>query len=255
MASILIIIAGFTAIAEEKPLKVFVLAGQSNMFGAGANIEDLPEELQKPQKDVLVFQKDAWIPLDPGKATDTGKHFGPEVTFGQIMTKELGEPIGIIKLSVGGTNLAVEWNPDNQKLLSLYSKLVKIVKEAQKSRPIVICGMLWMQGERDSKFEDMAKDYQKNLPHLIESARKDFGVKDMPFACGRVNSNKDFVDLVRKAQESCDLPGYKMVDCDDLAKISDHLHYSSKGQMELGKKFAAAMLELMKADKSQKKAP
>lgn len=247
--SVLMFSISILAYAEEKPLKVFILAGQSNMAGSGSDISALPEEFRKPQRNILFFDGNSWLPLEAGRTSAYEKNFGPEVSFGQAMSKELGEPIGIVKLAVPGTNLAVEWSPENEK--SLYVKLFSTVKAAQKSRPIVISGMLWMQGERDSKFEDMSNAYQKNLVHLIEKARKDFEFAEMPFVCGRVNPKYPFAGQVRKAQESIDLPGYKMVNCDDLPKNSDNLHYSSKGQLELGRRFASAMLELIKI-KTQK---
>ena len=233
--------------AGESPLKVFVLAGQSNMEGKGASA-DLPPELAQPQKNVLVYQDGAWLPLQPVK------HFGPEVAFGQAMAAHLGQPVGIIKVAVGGTNLAVQWSPDAGK--SLYTKLAKEVKAAREGRPIVIAGMLWMQGEADSKDEAMAGAYKSNFIHLIESARQDFGNAELPFVFGRVNppgAKYAYADVVRKAQEAIQLPACRMVNCDDLHKHNDHLHYDDKGQLELGKRFSTAMIELLKTDNVQKK--
>jgi hypothetical protein len=154
IAVILIIGMSSWALAQESPLKVFVLAGQSNMHGAGAS-DELPANLRQPSKDVLVYQKGAWVPLEPGKT------FGPEVTFGRAMAKRFGQPIGIIKLAKVGTNLAVQWSPDDPK--SLYAKLARTVRETQKNRPVVIAGMLWMQGAADAKQEPMAPT-KKALP-------------------------------------------------------------------------------------------
>ena len=236
---ILVFTTGFAlaaAPAESSPLKVFVLAGQSNMEGHALSAE-LPPSLRQPQSNVLIFQKGAWIMLEPGKT------FGPEITFGLAMAKHFGQPIGIIKFAVGGTNLAVQWSPDDSH--SLYAKLLLMVKEAQTSRPITLMGMLWMQGERDSRDQAMANAYQKNLIHLIESARRDFGDPAMPFICGRVNPSYPYVDIVRKAMETINLPAYLMVDCDGLAKGSDNLHYNATGQQELGARFAAGTIDLL----------
>jgi hypothetical protein len=55
---VLPLLLGASALGEEKerPLKVFVLAGTSNMLGAPAKVENLPEDLRQPIKDVLVYQ-------------------------------------------------------------------------------------------------------------------------------------------------------------------------------------------------------
>lgn len=236
-----------TAQAEEFPLKIFVLAGQSNMQGCGASM-DLPPGLRQPQKDVLLFRGTIWTPLEPGKS------FGPEITFGQAMAQHFGEPIGLVKVAVDGTNLASHWSPENPR--SLYVKLVGMVKDARQSRPVVVMGMLWMQGAADARFEPMAQAYQKNLVHLIETARKDFGDANLPFVCGRINQPSQsypYVDIVRKAQESISLPNYRTFNCDDLTRNGDVLHFDAIAQQELGRRFATAMIELL--DKTRKKAP
>lgn len=45
-----------------------------------------------------------------------------------------------------------------------------------------------------------------------------------------------------------------MVDCDDVPRGGDRIHYTTKGQLEFGKRFATAMIELMKVDTTEKKA-
>src|SRR5687767_15068223 len=95
IASLLLAAIASSARAEDPPLKVFVLAGTSNMLGANAKIDDLPEELREPQKNILIYRNGDWTPLEAGKNLA-----GNEATFGQAMTKHLGEPIGIVWISV-----------------------------------------------------------------------------------------------------------------------------------------------------------
>lgn len=237
------------AAEAARPLKVSVLAGQSNMVGAGADIARLPEEYKGAVAGVLFFDGKGWIPLEPGKTlvaqtSALQKQFGPEIGFGRAMSKAMGEPIGIIKLSAGGTNLAKQWSPAEKD--SLYAKLLNLVKEAKGSRPIQIVGMAWMQGERDSRDEEMAKAYAANFGNFIRTARKDFQSPEMAFVAGRINPKYPYVDLVRKAQMECAEAHYAWVDCDGLSKGADHLHYDTAGQLKLGEEFAAAMLKLMK---------
>jgi len=234
-----------TVMAQEKPLKVFVLAGQSNMVGRRAKVAELPEDLKKEQAGALFFTGRGWVPLAPGVTERQG--FGPEISFARRMSERLGEPIGIIKHSRGGSNLAEDWSPENPK--SLYAALLKKVKAARKTREIEIVGMVWLQGGRDAKFEAMARAYAANLKKFIERARKDFASADMPFVAGRSSLPKKtfpFADAVRKAQEQCRSPHYAFIDCDTIEKRADRTHYTTAGYVEVGYRLADAMLRMMK---------
>jgi Carbohydrate esterase, sialic acid-specific acetylesterase len=124
---------------KAKPLKVYILAGQSNMTGmvstnTFAHIKMRPETAKEfadlfdkqgnpvTLDDVYVSQ---WKDKDCGKLAPrygggkSGNMFGPEYTFGLYMHKKLQEPFLIIKTSEGGKDInfhyrppsAVEWTP------------------------------------------------------------------------------------------------------------------------------------------------
>ncbi|WP_437718257.1 sialate O-acetylesterase [Sorangium sp. So ce448] len=109
-----------SASAIAQPVKVFVLAGQSNMVGYGVG-RQLPVELQS-QPDVWYdhYNPDAreggpyaaatsadWGPLEPkGEA----RRYGPEITFGRAIAAAYPEHrIAIVKMAQGGTNLVEHW--------------------------------------------------------------------------------------------------------------------------------------------------
>ncbi len=225
-------------------MKVFVLAGQSNMVGKRCRKDQLPEELRKEQPGALFFTGTEWVPLAPGKTEKRG--FGPEISFAKRMAGELGETIGIVKLSVGGTSLSVDWAPT--KAGSLYAKLKALADKAAASRPIEVAGMLWMQGGADARSEAKAKAYAKNLESFIAKAREDFKSPNMAFVCGRSAAPaKKYPNIadVRKAQEGVSLPGYAWIDHDDIPMGADGVHYSTQGQVKAGYMFADAMLKLL----------
>jgi len=123
---------------KGKPLKVYILAGQSNMTGmVGRNtlehikmfpdtaeeFKDLFDENGAPVdlNEVYVSQwkdKDGGT-LGPRYGGGKGVRFGPEYAFGVYMHKKLKEPFLIIKTSQGGKDLnyhfrppsATEWTP------------------------------------------------------------------------------------------------------------------------------------------------
>jgi len=245
---------------KDANLPVFILAGQSNMDGAGV-VEELPVELKGPQTNVLFaqFWSTEFKPLDPMKL---GKSFGPEVTFGSEMARGLNRPVGIIKMSAGGTSLERHWNPvtidrEDRYVGANYRGLIGYVKSVQaRHKNIRIAGMIWMQGEADAQFHSKTvEQYRDKLEALIDGCRKEFGVPDLPFVCGRISCGGQYRKQVREAQETVKRENYVWIDCDDLEKHPDKLHYSSRGQLELGRRFAAAMLKLIEDNRKKAGAP
>ena len=137
LALIAIVIIGFTfnVAAKDKPLKVYILAGQSNMQGSAhkstfAAMGDDPKTANLLSKvldqngDPIVCDN-SWITcLTKRGDADTvlnGKvkvgygfddeRIGPEYAFGLFMDKALDEPILIIKTAWGGKSLAVDFRP------------------------------------------------------------------------------------------------------------------------------------------------
>jgi len=134
---------GAAAPSSAKPLKVFILAGQSNMQGH-ANVSTLDSMADDPKTaPVLRAMRNAdgtprvcrrvWI-SSVGCAGDgwsdvieqTGKltagfgasptEIGPEFTFGIYMEKLLREPILLIKTSWGGRSLITDFRPPSAGL-------------------------------------------------------------------------------------------------------------------------------------------
>lgn len=145
ISCVIAMIMAFSATdAQAKPLKIFIMAGQSNMEGhaevrtfdyIGLDPRTAPilKEMRNPDGTPKVCDK-VWMsyltgPYDGsangeglGKLTagfgargdqptkDCGK-IGPEFTFGIYMEKELQEPILIIKTAWGGRSLNTEFRP------------------------------------------------------------------------------------------------------------------------------------------------
>lgn len=140
------LLSAFAAIAlilpaQAKPLKVYILCGQSNMEGHAQTrtfpamakdpkTADLYKEIVGPDDKPLVWD-DIWISYSygdfsgnpvgrkSGKLTTgfgsqhhvgTGK-IGPELTFGIHMHKSTKEPVLLIKNAWGGKSLMVDFRP------------------------------------------------------------------------------------------------------------------------------------------------
>ena len=140
----LTLICGHAFAAEKKPLKVFILAGQSNMEGH-AKIETFDYIGDDPATAPLLKMmrgadgkpavcEGAWISYLTGRydgsangeglgkltagfgargdnPTNDGGKIGPEFTFGLTMDAALAEPVLIIKTAWGGRSLHTEFRP------------------------------------------------------------------------------------------------------------------------------------------------
>ena len=174
--------------AADKPIKAFILAGQSNMVGWGDSTK-LTDDVRTGNDQVVMFENGKWQPLRPHEPANQGQrrvgltefHFGPEIAFGHEMAKAWpGETIGIVKFAIGGTSL-LAWKPDwsrqdadrvgQGRLGSLYKRLLAKVDQAKTSRDIEIVGFLWLQGGGDMKNAEVAKEYLDNLKSLVAAVR------------------------------------------------------------------------------------
>jgi hypothetical protein len=120
----------------KKPVKVFILMGQSNMFGMG-NVgpetkQGTLEYLTKKEKRYPYLIDDAgkwtersdvkYVQVMPGKGggmqtnhnewlTVKGGAIGPEVAFGHIMGQLLDEPVLVLKTCIGNRSLGWDLLP------------------------------------------------------------------------------------------------------------------------------------------------
>ena len=130
--------ASHAVAAATKPVRVFILAGQSNMEGAGQIKADPKRNRGRGSLEALVkdpatakhfaplvdgagpwrTRDDVWIsyldrkgPLTVGLGARKDETIGPELGFGWVMGDALEEPVLLIKCAWGGKSLAVDFRP------------------------------------------------------------------------------------------------------------------------------------------------
>ncbi|MEZ5302013.1 MAG: sialate O-acetylesterase [Verrucomicrobiales bacterium] len=118
--------------AADKPVKVYILAGQSNMVGMGNVNGEQPGTLETIAKRELKFpnlvdEGGAWTtrsdvlykgvvtataagPLAPGQGSN-GTAIGPELGFGHVMGYYHDEPVLILKTSQGNRSIGWDFLP------------------------------------------------------------------------------------------------------------------------------------------------
>lgn len=201
------------------PVKVFVLAGQSNMEGHGkvkaeekanggkgslewlvknrdtaGNFKHLMNKEGKwaTRSDVQIWYLGRKGNLTAGFGAKEGL-IGPELGFGHVMGEALEEPILLIKLAWGGKSLAKDFRPPSAggDVGPYYQEVIKLTNEVLRDantlfpqfgdRKLVLAGFGWHQGWNDRVNQTFNDEYEKNMAHFIRDIRKDLGVTDLPF--------------------------------------------------------------------------
>ena len=204
-------------------------------------------------------KKENWyIARDPLHASGTpdlidgSDNSGTELGMTFAMTLLENKPdmsIGLIPAAVGGA--AINLYKEEGKL---YTRSLALLSNAQKKSPIKteIKAILWLQGESDSFDDDRHLSYEENILSLVDRYRKDLNNPELPFIACTIGS---FLDKKRFAHSDeinkilLNLPSKRMntacVDARDITDtIGDKVHFSTKAQKEIGKRFAAAYLKL-----------
>lgn len=223
-----------------------------------------------------------WIGLRTGVSGISGQEpydegcFGPELGFALRMMESIPDSdIAIIKYAEGGTGIArsedyhdyipdlagfndrgINWHPPDsgRPAGTLYRNLLENVQQAlsalrDQGREYEMGGFLWMQGEHEAGIsKTMADDYKQLLTLFFSSVRHDVEVPDLAFVVGEINSHTwAFADLARKRQvEACEKDHHAvLVKTVDLSRngVGDKAHFDADSMLELGKRFADAMLK------------
>ncbi|MCP4642072.1 MAG: sialate O-acetylesterase [bacterium] len=255
---------------RDKKIRVFLLAGQSNMEGRADGNKLTPqdrERLEKARDRVqLAFNHEPVGPLNVvaphpeiAEIYQRDLIFGPELFFGITLSEAWPEEeILLIKLAAGATSLHGSWNPDwredkatimheegEPKLYGALTAYAKQVLSGCDDHEYEICAMLWVQGETDTKNRTAAAAYGDNLRNLVESIRHDVGDESLPFLLFQVGRGEVVEGMKRTAQE---VPNVTLIPqspdpvSPDFYQKMENGHYNYEGMKKLGRRFAEAFL-------------
>ena len=203
-----------------KPVRVFILAGQSNMEGAGVVSGGAkPRNDGKGTLDFLVKKSEvrknyqhlvdsggSWIVRDDVWIWYLGKkgnltvgygsksdRIGPEFQFGNVIGNAIDEPVLLIKVAWGGKSLAKDFRPPSSggEVGSYYLEMLKHIESVLNNlssdfpelanRKCVLSGFGWHQGWNDGCSKDQTAEYEANLVHFIKDVRHDLNALELPF--------------------------------------------------------------------------
>jgi hypothetical protein len=239
------------------PIKVFLLAGQSNMSG-WTSATGMPAAYAQVQPNVLIYadgeidnaKKKKWLNNGPDFGHAAG-WFGPELLFGKTLSDSLpGTKIALIKHAVGSTYLATQWRPPSSggTVGPLFTAMLATAKAGLASLDPQYkpewSGMLWMQGEFDGGNQGYANEYQANLANLVKDVRAQLAVPDLPFLIGMIDSSPSwpYAGIVRNAERNVakNVPNVGIFDTHGFP--TDNTHYKLDGMISLGRSFATTWL-------------
>ncbi len=213
------IVIAAPALGADKPVKVFVLAGQSNMQGHGfvaaepkrnegkGSLEYVAKQPATADKFKHLLGKDGkWAVRDDvfihylerkGKLTAgfgvQPDRIGPELGFGCVVGDAYEEPVLLVKLAWGGKSLGKDFRPPSAggEVGPYYTEVIDrtkaVLKDLKKEFPefgdrgYELAGFGWHQGWNDRVNQAFVDEYEKNMAHFIRDVRKDLGAKDLPF--------------------------------------------------------------------------
>ena len=257
-------------IADDKTLRVFIFAGQSNMVGSDSKVEDIKRfppfvGLETSQEGVRFSycigrqnktRSDGWVALQPVNGV-----VGPELSFARKVSSAINAPIAIIKVAAGGTHLGGDWNPDEPSGFKMYPLALDVVRSSladldKQKIAYRIEGFMWHQGENDMFNKDYMPNYGRNLKNFLARWRRDLKLPRLKFYIGELCTKTIWGMDLRPRMYAISLGQRAVTDVDPLAEyiptshvgveigggVGLHYHYGTLGQLEHGVNYATAYL-------------
>ena len=255
----------------QKPVRVFIFAGQSNMVGSDSKVSDIDRfppftGLGAPQPNVRFsycigrenkLKSNGWTALSP-----VNNVVGPELSFARKVANDTGSPIAIIKCAAGGTHLGGDWNPDEPSGFKMYPLALDLVRKSlaeldRRNIKYQLEGFMWHQGENDMFNEQYMTNYGSNLENFIQTWRDELDAPKLKFFVGELCTKTIWgmdlrprmyaISVGQKSVASKD-PHVTYVPTSHVGVeigggVGLHYHYGTLGQLEHGINYANAYLD------------
>ncbi|WP_165876127.1 sialate O-acetylesterase [Mariniflexile fucanivorans] len=226
-------------------MDLYLCIGQSNMAGRAA-IEPIDQDTLS---NVYLFTGNENMPWEKAanpfnKYSTVRKEMrmqrlSPSYGFAKAMHEAMpNKRIGLIINAKGGTSIE-EWKPGD----TLYNEAISQTKKALKTGG-TLKGIIWHQGESNTS---RYKKYMGQLTDLIEALRTDLNMPNIPFVAGQLSTDKpqrnNFNQMILELPAKVENTG--VVTTENTSTI-DSTHFDSASQRLLGKRYAEAMIKLLK---------
>lgn len=251
--------------AAGSKVKLFVLAGHRNMEGECAFVQTLKtlrEDLLADNSSIAYKYSigggfktsEGWEPLGPTGYYDT---FGPELSFGDAISKKIDGNIAVAKFTHSGSQI-IDWTPEGSEAIDrhIYPKFIAFVKQSikeleDKGHQVELVGIFYHMGENDMSFYPYRKDAPQRLQSIVAKSRKDLAMPSLrwyvsqqpPTDHERVNAVDVMTEVEKVAAEDENLIHIKVL---DLPEQEKQLVIDTAGILHLGEVFVKSYLENQK---------
>lgn len=235
----------------DKPIAVYLLAGQSNMAGRGT--PDYRDSLAHPR----VFALDRAGRIVPAREPlhwdKPSAGVGPGLAFGRAMAEaDTTHTVVLVPAAVGGTSIDL-WRPgayDTVTNTHPYDDALDRVADVLE-RGGTLKGIIWHQGESDSRM-DRTAGYRDKLVALVARFRKDLNAPDLPFVAGELLPRNQLgrpAEIINRAINESEffIDNFYVVRAEPMDHKGDRLHFDAGTARRLGRAYAEAMGEMIKA--------
>lgn len=247
--------------SQSKIADVYLIGGQSNAAGIAPVAGVTP-----PQTDKVMFYGDGgmnnrpfgdpihFVPVAMGFGENINL-FGPEVGLaGVLQAQKADRDNFIVKYAWGDTDIFADWRSPSLggTIGGKYESFVQTVHTGldvltAQGYTINLCGLAWMQGEKDAISKEKAIAYTQNLMNLITDLRAEFDT-DFPVVIGKINEDihlmpyNRIVILAQQAAANA-MDGVYFMDTSELRmKGNDPWHYDGESMLKLGAKFGEMLI-------------
>lgn len=226
---------------------VFILAGQSNMAGrAFVEPNDTLSNhriLSINSKSEIILAKEPLHFYEPRMSgLDCGKAFSIEIL------KHIPDSISVflIPTALGGSAID-KWVNDsihrNVKLLSNFKDKVELAKTYG-----TIKAILWHQGESDAK-PLLIANYKNKLQMLFKEFRSIIENQNLIILTGNIGLFKEHDSAKKNINQQINAyafndPNTYLINTKNFKSVGDNLHFNSKSQRKMGKRFAKKYLKI-----------
>ncbi|MFU8781294.1 MAG: sialate O-acetylesterase, partial [Kiritimatiellia bacterium] len=191
----------------------------------------------------------------PGNFGQAEGGFGPEMGFARtLLDAQPDRPLAIVKVAYNATGVSA-WRPGTSIYRTLISETNLAIEKA-KAQGITLRprAFLWCQGETDSNRNPDTDAYRDELESIISTLRKDLDAPEMIALLGfntrfgkRASKrseprweNQRIINAQKQIAENSD---YAVWVNDWGVEIANQAHFSAKGTLEVGERYAKALLE------------